>query len=93
MCASKPADLSLINLLSASRESLDGGGGGLLNFPCFVEDIIKNVLKIQFISYNWYQIHLFLTIAASNLLDVDGFELTVILICRFWSRCVLALPF
>ena len=93
MCASKLANLSSISLLSASRESLDGDGGGLLDFPCFVEGIIENVLKIQFIGYNWYQIHLFLTLAASDLLDVDGFELIVILICRFWPRCVLKLPF
>ena len=75
MRASKIANLSSISLLSASRESLDGDGGGLLDFPCFVEGIIKNVLKTQFISYNWYQIFLFLILAASDLLDVDGFEM------------------
>ena len=46
MRASKLANLSLISLLSALRESLDGDGGGLLDFPCFVEGIIKNVLEI-----------------------------------------------
>ena len=52
MCASKLANLSSISFLSASRESLDSDGGGLLDFPCFAEGIIKNVLKIQLISYN-----------------------------------------
>ena len=80
MPAPKLGNLSSISLLSASREFLDGDGGGLLDFPCFVEGIIENVLKIQFIGYNWYQIHLFLTLAASDLLDVDGFELIVLLI-------------
>ena len=80
MPAPKLANLSSISLLSASREFLDGDGGGLLDFPCFVEGIINNVLKIQFIGYNWYQIHLFLTLAASDLLDVDGFELMELLI-------------
>ena len=93
MRASKLGNLSSVSLLSASRESLDGDGGLLLDFPCFVEVIIKNVLEIHFISYNWYQIYLVLTLAASDLLDVDGFELIVILICRFWPRCVLTLPF
>ena len=46
MRASKLANLSSISLLSAWRESLDGDGGGLLDFPCFVEGIIKNVLEI-----------------------------------------------
>ena len=72
MRASKLTKLSSISLLSASRESLDSDGGGLLDFPCFPEGIIKNVLKIQFISYNWYQMYLFLTLAASDLLDIDG---------------------
>ena len=93
MRASKLANLSSISLLSASRESLDGDGGGLLDFPCFAEGVIKNVLKIQFISYNWYQIYLFLTLAASHLLDVDGLELIVLLIFGFWPGCVLTLPF
>ena len=35
-----------ISSLGSSRESLDGDGGGLLDFPCFVEGIIKNVLEI-----------------------------------------------
>ena len=83
MHASKLANLFSVSLLSASRESLDGDGGGLLDFPCFIKCIIKNVLEIQFISYKWYQIYLFLTLAASDLLDFDGFELIVILICRF----------
>ena len=52
MRASKLANLSSISLLSASRESLDGDDDGLLDFPCFLEDTIKNVLEIQFISYN-----------------------------------------
>ena len=71
MRASKLANSSSITLLSASRESLDGDGGGLLDFPCFDECIIKTVLKIKFKSYNWYQIYLFLTLATSDLLDVD----------------------
>ena len=71
MRASKLANLYSISLLSASREFVDGDGGGLLDFPCYVEGIIKNVLEIQFISYNWYQIYLFLTLADSDLLDVD----------------------
>ena len=83
MRASKLANLSSISLLGVSGESLDGDGGGLLDFPCFVEGNNKNVLEIQFISYNWYQLYPFLTVAASDLLDVDGFELIVILICRF----------
>ena len=45
MHASKLANLSSISLLSALRESLDNDGGGLLDFPCFHEGIIKNVLK------------------------------------------------
>ena len=45
MRASKLANLSSISLLSASRESL-GDGGGLLDFPCFVEGITKNALEI-----------------------------------------------
>ena len=65
MHASKLANLSSISLLSASRECLDGDGGCLLDFPYFVKGIIKNVLEIQFISYKWYQIYLFLTLAAS----------------------------
>ena len=69
MHASKLVNLSSISLLSVSRKSCDGGG--LLDFPCFPEGIIKNVLKIQFISYNWYQMYLFLTLAASDLLDID----------------------
>ena len=91
MRASTLANLSSISLFSASRESLDGDGGELLDFPCFARGIIRNVLKIQFISYNWYQIYLFLTLAASDLLDVDGLELIVLLICCFWSRCVVML--
>ena len=71
MRASKLSNLSSVGLPSTSRESLDGDGGGLLDFPCFAEGIIKNVLEIQFISYNWYQIYLFLTLADSDLLDVD----------------------
>ena len=71
MRASKLSNLSSVGLPSASRESLDGDGGGLLDFPCFAEGIIKNVLEIQFISYNWYQIYLFLTLVDSDLLDVD----------------------
>ena len=55
MRASKLANLYSISLLSASREFVDGDGGGLLDFPSYVEGIIKNVLEIQFISYNWYQ--------------------------------------
>ena len=74
MRASTLANLSSISLFSASRESLDGDGGELLDFPCFARGIIRNVLKIQFISYNWYQIYLFLTLAASDLLGVDGLE-------------------
>ena len=81
MCVSKLENLSSISLLSVSGESLDGDGGGLLDFPCFVEGIIKNVLEIQFISYTWYQIYLFLTLAASDLLDVDGF--------LFWPFCLI----
>ena len=46
MCASKLANLSSVSLLSASRESLYGDGDGLLDFPCFVEGSIKNVLGI-----------------------------------------------
>ena len=75
------ANLSSVTLPSASRESLDHDGGGLLGFPCFAEGIIKNLSKIQFISYNWYQIYFFLSLAAS-----DEFELTVLLICCFWPR-------
>ena len=93
MRASTLANLSSISLFSASRESLDGDGGELLDFPCFARGIIRNVLKIQFISYNWYQIYLFLTLAASDLLDVDGLELIVLLIFGFWPGCVLTLPF
>ena len=55
MRASKLANLYSISLLSASREFVDGDGGGLLDSPCYVEGIIKNVLQIQFISYNRYQ--------------------------------------
>ena len=51
MLASKLVNVSSVSLLSALRESLDGEGGGLLDFPCFAEGIIKNVLKIHFISY------------------------------------------
>ena len=91
MRASTLANLSSISLFSASRESLDGDGGELLDFPCFAGGIIRNVLKIQFISYNWYQIYLFLTLAASDLLGVDGLELIVLLICCFWPRCVIML--
>ena len=46
MRAFKLANLSSISLLSASTESLDGDGGGLFDFYCFVEGIIKNVLQI-----------------------------------------------
>ena len=52
MHTSKLANLSSVSLLSASRESLYSDGDGLLDFPCFAGGIIKNVLKIQFISYN-----------------------------------------
>ena len=52
MCASKLENLSSINLLNASRDYLIDDDGGLLDFPCFAEDIIKNVLKIEFISCN-----------------------------------------
>ena len=72
MRASELANISSISLLSASRESLDRDGGGLLHFPCFPEGIIKSVLKTQFISYNWCKMYLFLTLAASDLLDTDG---------------------
>ena len=41
MQASKLANFYSISLLSALRESLDGDGGGLLDFICFVEGIIK----------------------------------------------------
>ena len=81
MHAAIRANLSSISLPSASRESLDGDGGGLLDFPCFAEGIIKNLLKIQFISYNWYQIYFFLILAVS-----DELELAVLLICCFWPR-------
>ena len=93
MRASKLANLSSISLLSASRECLDGDGDGLLDFPYFAEGIIKNLLKIQFKSYNWYQMYLFHTLAVSDLLDIDGLELIVLLICRFWPRCIITLPF
>ena len=93
MRASKLANLSSISLLSASRESLDGDGGGLLDFPCFAEGIIKNVLKIQFISYNWNQIYLFLTLATSDLLDVGGLELLALLICCFCPGSILRYHF
>ena len=46
--ASKLVNLSSVSLLNALRESLDGDGGRLLDFPCFAEGIIKNVLKILF---------------------------------------------
>ena len=52
MRASKLLNSSSITLLSASRESLDGDGGALLDCPYFAEGIIKNVLKIKFKSYN-----------------------------------------
>ena len=71
MRAFKLANLSSVSLLSASRESLDSYGGGLLDFPCFAEGIVKNILKIQFISYNWYQMYLSLTVTASDLFDID----------------------
>ena len=51
MRGSKLSNLSSISLLSALRESLDGDGSGLLDFPYFAEGITKNVLKIQFKSY------------------------------------------
>ena len=44
MCASKLANLSSISLLSASKETLDGDGGELLDFPCFVEGIIRDII-------------------------------------------------
>ena len=59
MCPFKLTNLSSVSLLIASRECLDDDGDGLLDFPYFAEGIIKNVLKIQFISYNWYQMYLF----------------------------------
>ena len=68
-------------------------GGGLIDFPCFPEDIIRNVLKIQLLSYNWYQIYILLSLSASNLLDVYELELIVSFIYHFWPRCVLTLPF
>ena len=42
MLAFKLANISPISLLSASRESLDGDEGGSLDFPRFLEGIIKN---------------------------------------------------
>ena len=54
MHVSKLVNLSSISLLNVPRESLDGGSVGcLLDFPCFVEGRIRNVLKISFICYNW----------------------------------------
>ena len=48
----KLAYLSSVSLLNVSREYLDPDAVGLLEFSCFAEGIIRNVLKTQFISYN-----------------------------------------
>ena len=52
MRPSKLVNLSSISLLNALRDSLNGDKGEILDFFCLVEAIIRNVLKIQFISYN-----------------------------------------
>ena len=45
MRASKLVNLSSISLPSTLRESLDGDGGGLLDFLYFAKGIIKKYIK------------------------------------------------